>query len=385
MRNRKTITLRLAGATLALATAMACSAPPKTQAILDYEAMRNQEQAKTVQERFPELFKKSEGYYREGLEFHNDGDEVEALHSTRMATIIWRTAVAKNRIREADSSTAAAQNRIRNAQESIELATKRRDDADVVVKRMERLQKMQAEMAQQQAALETQKKAKKATDKINNVLVKLKEAEAMDAERHAPGELNKARASFQNARDALTAGKFQEAEGLADMAMKDVVATMTVAKPKYDVEQKTRAIEARLKALQDASSSVPTASARIAKRGVEVSLLEQELFKRKKVKLLSDGGPVLDQVVKLAKDFPEFKILVEAHTDNYGRASSNLTTTNGQAQAVMSYLIEGGLSPDRMTSIGQGEEVPIHPNNTRDGRSQNRRVNIVFLRPSAEG
>ncbi|MFN3197977.1 MAG: OmpA family protein [Bradymonadia bacterium] len=382
-KTRKFLGLKLASATVAAGVLLACSAPPKTKAILDYEAMRQAEEAKIIQERFPELFKKSEANYREGLEYHNDGDDVEALHFTRMATIIWRTAAAQNKIREADNSIAAGQNRIRNAQESIEVATARRDTAQVAVNRMERLQKMEQEMRAQQAALEKQAKAKKATEKINGVLVKLKEVEAMDAERHAPGELNRARASFQNAREALVANKFQEAEGLADLAMKDVLATMAVAKPKYDVEQKARAIEARLKAVAESSSSVPTATARIAKRGVEITVLEGELFKRKKTKLLSDGKAVLGQAVKLAQSFPEFKLLIEAHTDNRGRARTNLNITTSQSQAVMNHLIEGGISPDRITSIGQGEEVPIQENSTRDGRSQNRRVNIVFLRPSA--
>lgn len=376
------LSLKLGGSAIALALLFACSAPPKTKAILDYEGMRNQEEGKIIQERFPEMFKKSEANYKQAMEYHNDGDPVEALHFTRMATIIWRSAVAQNRIREADNSIAAGNNRIRNAQESIEQATARRDAAQVHVTRMERLRKMEQEMRAQQEALKAQAKAKKATDKINEVLVKLKEVEAMDAERHAPGELNRARVSFQNAREALTQGKFQEAEGLADLAMKDILATMGVAKPKYDEEQQIRAIEARMKALQEASGMVPTSTARIAKRGVEVTLQEGELFKRKKTKLLSDGAAILGQAVKLAKDFPEFKILVEGHTDNRGRASTNLNITTSQAQAVMSFLIEGGIAPDRLNSIGQGEEVPMHENSTRDGRAQNRRINIIFLRPA---
>ena len=48
-------------------------------------------------------------------------------------------------------------------------------------------------------------------------------------------------------------------------------------------------------------------------------------------------------------------------------------------EAVLTYLVEQGISPERLEAKGFGEEKPIAPNNTRRGRAQNRRVEFIIL------
>ena len=61
-----------------------------------------------------------------------------------------------------------------------------------------------------------------------------------------------------------------------------------------------------------------------------------------------------------------------------GDASYNLDLSQRRAQAVSSVLINGGVAPSRIRSIGRGEDAPIASNLNAAGRQANRRVEIVI-------
>ena len=76
--------------------------------------------------------------------------------------------------------------------------------------------------------------------------------------------------------------------------------------------------------------------------------------------------------------YPNTTVNVVGHTDNVGDASFNFDLSQRRAQAVTSVLINSGVSPSRIRSIGRGEDAPIATNLTAEGRQQNRRVEIVI-------
>ncbi|MEL7001432.1 MAG: OmpA family protein [Bacteroidota bacterium] len=90
--------------------------------------------------------------------------------------------------------------------------------------------------------------------------------------------------------------------------------------------------------------------------------------------------PILDNVVKVMNDHPEFKLEISGYTDNTGRAESNLSLSDRRAKAARQYLIDKGIDGSRMTAKGYGIADPIADNNTAAGRAKNRRVEfkVVF-------
>lgn len=76
--------------------------------------------------------------------------------------------------------------------------------------------------------------------------------------------------------------------------------------------------------------------------------------------------------------YPDTTVNVVGHTDNVGDASYNFGLSQRRAQAVTSVLINAGVSPARIRSVGRGEDAPIATNLTPEGRQQNRRVEIVI-------
>jgi outer membrane protein OmpA-like peptidoglycan-associated protein len=70
---------------------------------------------------------------------------------------------------------------------------------------------------------------------------------------------------------------------------------------------------------------------------------------------------------------------IQGHTDATGPEGYNNQLGEGRAEAVRRYLSQQGVALNRMATISYGEEAPVAPNDTPEGRAQNRRVAIVVL------
>ena len=85
----------------------------------------------------------------------------------------------------------------------------------------------------------------------------------------------------------------------------------------------------------------------------------------------------LQQTAAVLKKYPDTHIRVEGHTDSIGDAAYNQDLSQRRAQAVANELIKSGVSQEQVSAVGYGEENPIASNKTREGRAQNRRVELA--------
>ena len=76
---------------------------------------------------------------------------------------------------------------------------------------------------------------------------------------------------------------------------------------------------------------------------------------------------------------PDYRILIESHTDDRGTPEELQTLTDERARAVADKLISLGVSATRLEAKGYGGTFPVSPNNTRANRAKNRRVEIKFI------
>jgi peptidoglycan-associated lipoprotein len=114
----------------------------------------------------------------------------------------------------------------------------------------------------------------------------------------------------------------------------------------------------------------------------EVVLSEdQGNFKFNQTKLPDEAKAAIDMMVQQLKQDPKNVFIeIEGHTDNVGDPIVNTKIGLERAEAVQRYLYEQYQIPlHKMNVISYGEEKPVAPNNTRDGRAQNRRVVIKVL------
>ena len=78
--------------------------------------------------------------------------------------------------------------------------------------------------------------------------------------------------------------------------------------------------------------------------------------------------------------YPQTRVAVEGHTDATGKEDKNIELSKARADAVVSYLsANGGVPDERMTPSGFGSARPIASNNTRRGRTQNRRIDVILV------
>jgi outer membrane protein OmpA-like peptidoglycan-associated protein len=99
-----------------------------------------------------------------------------------------------------------------------------------------------------------------------------------------------------------------------------------------------------------------------------------------KAELKAESQPQIDQLATLLKDNPGLSVLVVGHTDGQGGFDYNLKLSQLRAQAVTDALIANhGVAASRVTPAGAGMVAPVATNRTEEGRSKNRRVEIVEL------
>ena len=93
-----------------------------------------------------------------------------------------------------------------------------------------------------------------------------------------------------------------------------------------------------------------------------------------------ESAPTLEEIGTTLQEHPDLRISIEGHTDSDGDEASNLDLSERRAEAVRARLIqEYGIDASRLESAGYGESRPVAPNDTPEGKQQNRRVELVRI------
>lgn len=106
-------------------------------------------------------------------------------------------------------------------------------------------------------------------------------------------------------------------------------------------------------------------------------------FKTAKNQLTDASYSILQSVSELLKEYPSAQFVIEGHTDDSGGDAQNQQLSQVRAEVVKNYLIEHGISADRLQAIGYGESRPIADNRTKRGKFMNRRVELRLLGSSS--
>ena len=106
-------------------------------------------------------------------------------------------------------------------------------------------------------------------------------------------------------------------------------------------------------------------------------VLRNVFFETGSAALRPESTNELDRLLRLLNSSPALRIQINGHTDNVGDDTSNQQLSEARAKAVYNYLIEKGISPERLKFAGFGETQPVESNDTPEGRSRNRRTEFV--------
>ncbi len=112
----------------------------------------------------------------------------------------------------------------------------------------------------------------------------------------------------------------------------------------------------------------------------EKSVLKNVFFETDSYSLKPESKYELDKIIHFLKFNSEIMIEISGHTDNIGTREYNLTLSEKRAKSVVDYLVNHGISEDRLQYKGYGFDQPVDENETEEGRANNRRTEFKIIK-----
>lgn len=192
-------------------------------------------------------------------------------------------------------------------------------------------------------------------------------------------EAARARAEAEAARE-----RQRELAEQAQQARDEATAAREVAQARTrEAELARREAEALKSQVAELKSELSNLQTRETERGVVVTVGDV-LFEVDKADLKAGAIRNLGKLVDFLQGYPEREIRIEGHTDSTGAAEYNLGLSQRRAESVRELLVSRGIQAGRITTEGLGEDYPVASNDTGAGRQQNRRVEIILLKPGID-
>ncbi len=133
----------------------------------------------------------------------------------------------------------------------------------------------------------------------------------------------------------------------------------------------------------DLKTSIPEAEVQIIEDSIKVIFNGASFFDIGKTDLLPTTFPLFTRFSNVLNKYPNTHVLVLGHTDSGGDEDKNLSLSEKRAASAKNELIKNNVDPNRLSSWGMGETVPVYDNNTAEGRAKNRRIEFIILYGSA--
>jgi len=166
--------------------------------------------------------------------------------------------------------------------------------------------------------------------------------------------------------------------------LKDDLAQLQKLK-EIEVQKTSRTYEDLLESMKNEISKGEVTISEL-KGKLTVNLVESVLFDSGKAEVKPNGLVVLQKVIDILKNLKDKAIRVEGHTDNVkiGGLLARKYPTNWELSAarainVAKYLQQQGIDPSLLAAVAYGEFKPVAPNDTEEGRTKNRRIELVLV------
>ncbi|HMG10126.1 MAG TPA: OmpA family protein [Mucilaginibacter sp.] len=122
---------------------------------------------------------------------------------------------------------------------------------------------------------------------------------------------------------------------------------------------------------------------KVLKGVVYISLADNMLYKSGSYEISDKAGATLSKIAKIIKDYNTYDVLIEGNTDNVPITQKNIRNNWDLSALRASSVVQSlqttyGVEPKRLTAGGRGEYNPIADNTTDDGKSKNRRTQIII-------
>jgi outer membrane protein OmpA-like peptidoglycan-associated protein len=212
-----------------------------------------------------------------------------------------------------------------------------------------------------------------AVAKARRNIAKIEDPEIMELAEEAH---TKAKETLEQADQALQDEDFTTAYILGQKSVAYSTAALAMAEAKTADRKKLEEIE---NSIMQEAAGIPESSVRKTKDGIVISM-GGDLFAQGGSQIRNEAKARLKTLAELLKKYPDYRVIIEGHTDSIGSDDSNLKISTERAANFLKYMVDNENIPlERLSSIGYGETRPIASNINEAGRRQNRRVDVVIL------
>lgn len=356
---------------LSLTLLLGCATLRPTSELQTYQTQRSTREGEELKLRFPELVANADAWATKAREAQDDKEEEDLEYYGHVAYLWWHAAELLGKAEDLDAERAGLEKDVTQVGKELAEAKKREKLARDGLERMKQL------IAAAEGKVADSQEIAHAREQIAIAMEALRKAQAVDANVHAAGTFAAAESKLDLATRALASNKPKDAVSLAAEAKAGAEAAQREAQPKYASTEADQARLNRQKALFDALSEIAGGQRSMVEGGVQITLVE--VFTGTAVTIQPSAEPLFNKLAQTAKDFSDFALIIEGHTDSKGAVAKNLQLSESRAQSVLSHLAAQGVSPDRMRAVGKGSGEPIADNKTKEGRATNRRIEILFV------
>lgn len=152
------------------------------------------------------------------------------------------------------------------------------------------------------------------------------------------------------------------------------MAQALAAAPEVPKDDATKNAEAAAK--MDALAAVGNISGEDLVKALNLAIIH---FATGSANISADSMDILKKAAATLKAAaPGTKVEIGGHTDNSGNAASNMKLSDARSKSVMSTLVKLGVNAAMLTAKGYGDTKPVAPNDTPEGKSQNRRMEFTL-------
>lgn len=137
-----------------------------------------------------------------------------------------------------------------------------------------------------------------------------------------------------------------------------------------------RQMDQQAEALED---ELPNATVERIGEGIRVTFDSGILFDFDSYSLRTAARGNLTELSASLIRYPDSEVLIVGHTDATGAEDYNQRLSENRAQAATNFLVQQGVDPDRVRSMGMGETEPVASNETEAGQQENRRVEVAIF------
>lgn len=223
------------------------------------------------------------------------------------------------------------------------------------------------------AVKEQERKAKEAREELiartKDAIFKARDAiiqAGSDFPKLFPESFAKAQAGIDEADKAYNAGDFERAITLAEQSAAEITDALLKAEAIREVES----------AIIKAGLAIANAKTERTERGVVIRF-SGDVFASGSVDINPKYFPDLQILANILKQYSQYKVVIEGHTDRSGSLKRNLELSEKRAENILRYLVDKqGVPEYRLDKVGYGDKRPIF-SNPKDRR--NRRIDIVIL------